>query len=92
MVAGQRGLVSQIKSEIIKRSSGIFLWVVLVVKILNKEYDNGRIHTLRRRLDELPNGLDELFQNILAREGGNKHLVYQLVLLSYFSSILIIKL
>jgi ankyrin repeat protein/nucleoside phosphorylase len=69
--AGQSGLVSQIKSDIIKRSSGIFLWVVLVVQILNKEYDHGRIHTLRRRLDELPNGLDELFQNIMTRDSGN---------------------
>ncbi|KAL2012474.1 hypothetical protein VTN00DRAFT_5192 [Thermoascus crustaceus] len=69
--AGQSKLVEQIKSEILERASGIFLWVVLVVQMLNKEYDRGRIYALRKRLDEIPNGLDELFQDILTRDGQN---------------------
>jgi hypothetical protein len=60
-----------IKKEILERSSGIFLWVALVVKILIKEYDRGRVHALRKRLDELPNGLHELFSDILTRDGRN---------------------
>lgn len=69
--AGHSKLVEQIKAEILERALGIFLWVVLVVKMLNKEYDRGRIHALRKRLDEIPNGLDELFQDILTRDGQN---------------------
>jgi ankyrin repeat protein len=69
--AGRGKLIEQIKEEILERSSGIFLWVVLVVQILNKEFDHGRIHALRQRLDEIPNGLDELFQDILTRDGHN---------------------
>jgi ankyrin repeat protein len=69
--AGHSKLVGQIKAEIVERASGIFLWVVLVVQMLNKEYDRGRIHALRRRLDEIPNGLDELFKGILTRDGQN---------------------
>ncbi|KAF2802763.1 uncharacterized protein BDZ99DRAFT_454463, partial [Mytilinidion resinicola] len=69
--AGKSKLVTQIKEEILERASGIFLWVVLVVQMLNKEFDRGRIHALRRRLDEIPNGLDELFQDILTRDGQN---------------------
>jgi ankyrin repeat protein len=64
-------LIEQIKAEILERASGIFLWVVLVVQMLNKEYDRGRIHALRKRLDEIPNGLDELFRDILTRDGDN---------------------
>ena len=60
-----------IKEEILKRSSGIFLWVVLVVQILNKEYDHGRVHALRRRLREIPDGLDKLFEDILTRDKEN---------------------
>jgi ankyrin repeat protein len=69
--AGRSKLVDQIKDEILERASGIFLWVVLVVQMLNKEFDRGRIHALRKRLDEIPNGLDELFQDILTRDSQN---------------------
>jgi ankyrin repeat protein len=69
--AGRSKLVEQIKAEILERASGIFLWVVLVVQILNKEYDRGRLHALRKRLDEIPDKLDELFKDILMRDGQN---------------------
>ena len=69
--AGRSKLVEQIKSEIVERASGIFLWVVLVVQMLNKEYDRGRIHALRQRLNEIPNGLKDLFNDILVRDGQN---------------------
>lgn len=69
--AGRSKLVEKIKEEIFERASGIFLWVVLVVKILNSEFRSGRIHALRKRLDEIPDGLDELFSDILTRDGHN---------------------
>ncbi|KAK5304595.1 hypothetical protein LTR99_003658 [Exophiala xenobiotica] len=58
-----------IEEEILERSSGIFLWVVLVAQILKREYDRGRVHALRKRLDEIPNGLHELFRDIITRDG-----------------------
>ena len=61
----------QIKEELLQRSSGVFLWVVLVVQILNKEYDHGRIHGLRKRLREIPDGLEKLFEEILTRDQEN---------------------
>ena len=69
--AGRSKLVEQIKTEILERSSSIFLWVVLVVPILQKEYDHGRVSALRKRLDEIPDGLDDLFKDILTRDGQN---------------------
>ena len=61
----------QIKAELLRRASGVFFWVVLVVQILNKEYDHGRIHDLRKRLGELPDGLEKLLEEILTRDQGN---------------------
>ena len=61
----------EIKEELLQKSSGVFLWVVLVVQILNKEYDHGRIHGLRKRLRELPDGLEKLFEEILTRDQQN---------------------
>ena len=66
------GTVSEaIKDEILNRASGVFLWVALVVQILNKEYDHGRVHALRKRLKEIPDGLDRLFEDILIRDNAH---------------------
>ncbi|KAJ9602886.1 hypothetical protein H2200_012666 [Cladophialophora chaetospira] len=65
---GQGKIVDEMKATILERSSGIFLWVCLVVKILNVEYDHGRIHAMRKRLDEIPDGLDDLLYDILTRD------------------------
>jgi hypothetical protein len=62
----------EIRIDLQEKASGIFIWVVLVVGILNKEYDSGRIHALRRRLDEIPSNLHALFYDILTRDAYNK--------------------
>ena len=69
--AGNSKQVEQVRTEILEKASGIFLWVVLVVQILNKEYDRGRMHALRKRLQELPTKLNELFKDILTRDDQN---------------------
>lgn len=69
--AGHSKQVEQVRAEIIEKASGIFMWVVLVVQMLNKEYDRGRIHALRKRLQEIPAGLNELFKDILMRDCQN---------------------
>jgi hypothetical protein len=74
---GKSKAAQQIRAELQEKSSGIFLWVVLVVKILNKESDRGQVHTLRRKLQEIPNDLYKLFRDILTRDTHNKHsLIY----------------
>ncbi|KAL9007881.1 MAG: hypothetical protein Q9173_006937, partial [Seirophora scorigena] len=68
--AGNGKQFEAIKEEILCRASGVILWVVLVMQILNKEYDHGRVHALRRRLKEIPDGLDKLFEEILTRDNA----------------------
>lgn len=65
---GHSKLAEQIRQELQKKASGVFMWVVLVVEILNKEYDSGRIHALRKRLVAIPGDLHELFRDILTRD------------------------
>ncbi|KAF2188900.1 hypothetical protein K469DRAFT_684185 [Zopfia rhizophila CBS 207.26] len=69
---GQSKVAEQIRIELQEKASGVFLWVVLVVVILNKEYDGGRMHALRRRLREIPSDLHELFRDILTRDSHNR--------------------
>jgi hypothetical protein len=70
--AGSGKQIDEVKAEILSRASGVFLWVFLVVQILNKAYDHGHIHALQRRLKEIPNELDDLFTDILTRDSENK--------------------
>ncbi|TLS22162.1 uncharacterized protein PpBr36_09788 [Pyricularia pennisetigena] len=69
----EENCLGRIRSDLQKKASGVFMWVVLVVKILNKECDAGRglEFQLRQRLAEIPADLHTLFQNILTRDTTN---------------------
>jgi ankyrin repeat protein len=71
-VAGKlpRGLAAEaaqkLRSQIIERSSGIFLWAVLVVQRLNAAFDRGiRTSDLFRVLENEPHGLADLWKSPL---------------------------
>jgi ankyrin repeat protein len=65
-----------LRSDILETSSGIFLWVVLVVDILNAECRNGSAATkIRDRLKEIPSELNDLFEMIITRDGENLDLL-----------------
>ena len=54
--------------EIVERSSGVFLWVVLVVRSLLRGMINlDTVEELQSRLRELPTELEEFFRRILDR-------------------------
>jgi hypothetical protein len=62
-------LRDQLVKEIGARSHDIFLWVVLVVRLLNRESDRGNSHNLRAQLDAMPSGLHDLFENAMLERG-----------------------
>jgi hypothetical protein len=70
---GKSKQAESLRSEILEKSSSIFLWVVLVLDILNSEYpDNSiSIKKIRERLKEIPPKLADLFEMILTRDGNN---------------------
>ncbi|KAI1451315.1 ankyrin repeat-containing domain protein [Annulohypoxylon moriforme] len=61
-------LAGRIHSMLLDKASGIFMWVILVVDILNKEYDRGCAHHLEERLQDIPDDLHHLIHNILTRD------------------------
>lgn len=65
---GNSKISRQMHFDLQQKASGVFMWVVLVVDILNKEYDGGRLHRLRERLQEIPSDLNTLFRDILFRD------------------------
>jgi ankyrin repeat protein len=62
------GSAVMIRMEMQQRASGIFMWVVLVVQILNKLYDRGQEHMLLEELSHIPSDLHRLLQSILLRD------------------------
>ena len=70
---GQSKVAQQIRTEVQEKASGIFLWVVLVIGILNKEHESGRTHALQQRLREIPGDMHELFRDILTRDFHNRN-------------------
>ncbi|KAJ1330839.1 ankyrin repeat domain-containing protein 50 [Microdochium nivale] len=61
--------VQDISTRLRVKAASIFMWVVLVVKILNEQADSG-LHpvALRKELDRIPQDLHELFRDILQRD------------------------
>jgi ankyrin repeat protein len=69
---GTSTAAQKIRNNLQEKSRGVFMWVVLVVEILNEEYDGGRMYALERRLKQIPADLHELFRDILTRDSNDK--------------------
>ncbi|KAH7024896.1 uncharacterized protein B0I36DRAFT_332190 [Microdochium trichocladiopsis] len=68
-----------LEGQILEKASGVFLWVVLVVGILNKEASRGGL-ALRRRLSDIPPTLSQLFKEILLRDQERPEQLQQCIL------------
>jgi hypothetical protein len=62
-------LRDRLAEEIRAKAHDIFLWVVLVVRLLNKESDRGNDHGLRAHLDEIPSDLHDLYESAITERG-----------------------
>ncbi|KAK3360763.1 hypothetical protein B0T25DRAFT_578613, partial [Lasiosphaeria hispida] len=62
-----RPLLEELQSQILDKAAGIFMWVVLVVEILNNESSHGAL-ALRKKLSDIPAELTKLFRSMLARD------------------------
>lgn len=72
-------------TQIEQRASGVFLWVVLVVRLLNlnQDSDNGYQLDIQRHLEEIPIELDDIFQDMLGRGSPSQYLLPLLQLLIF---------
>ncbi|KAM0239458.1 hypothetical protein ACHAP5_008314 [Fusarium lateritium] len=63
-------LLAELQETMLEKAAGVFLWVVLVIDILKRENCRGRL-SLKMRLEQVPNGLSELFKDLLKRDATN---------------------
>ncbi|KAF4833518.1 Ankyrin-1 [Colletotrichum siamense] len=66
-----RKQADELTQEILRKASGVFMWVVLVIDILNREFQRGRMFAVKSRLQEIPPRLSDLFRDILTRDNEN---------------------
>lgn len=72
---------AELQAEIEERCSGVFLWVVLVVRMLKYEYSRGAtIPQLRKTLRIVPEQLDALFASMSDSAGEAFHVAMRWVL------------
>lgn len=57
-----------IRQSIFDKAAGTFMWVVLVIDILNKELNRGRVFDVERRLQRFPTKLNSLLRDICTRD------------------------
>jgi hypothetical protein len=76
---GSSVMARDIRSTLLRKASGVFLWVVLVIQKLNEHKRRGLVHELKRRVDDIPRDLDTLFAEIL--QDGSSELPYTLSML-----------
>ncbi|ORY08537.1 hypothetical protein BCR34DRAFT_603506 [Clohesyomyces aquaticus] len=61
-----------IESEIQRKAVGV-VWVVLVVAMLNRAYDEGRVETMQQKLRELPSDLERVFETLVCKGNPGKY-------------------
>lgn len=74
-----------IEERIFRKANGVFLWVVLVVEILNKAVDSGHPEEMQQTLDGIPSDLDNFFETLILNnpeKNSETLLMFQLVLFS----------
>lgn len=68
-LAGQHSqYMREVGAQVLERASGVFLWVVLVVNIINTEYARGRVQSVKARLREIPQKLSDVFRGMLRKD------------------------
>lgn len=60
----------EIIHKLLQKAAGVFMWVVLVVEILNREYARGAM-SLQRTLEGTPSRLSDLFKDMVRRDNEN---------------------
>ncbi|KAI9781725.1 MAG: hypothetical protein M1839_005718 [Geoglossum umbratile] len=74
-----------IERELLEKAAGVFMWVILTIKMLNRKSDEGGIAAMRKMLGEVPGNLDGVFRTLLEKDNIHKRetiLMLQWVLFS----------
>lgn len=63
---------AKIEEELMRKANHVFMWVVLVVELLNQAFKDGNVRAMENKLRELPGDLDRVFSDILSKDVPDK--------------------
>ena len=67
------GCNEQLLYQVVDKARGIFMWVVLIVAVMNKAYHEGKLEAMQKTLDHVPGELETLFWTLLTQDNPDKH-------------------
>jgi hypothetical protein len=62
----------EIEEEVLQKAEHVFMWVVLVIEMLNQAFDHGKVRAMRKKLHEVPGDLDQAFWTLLDKDNPDK--------------------
>jgi len=66
--AGHQKAVEDLQVSLLSKSSGVFLWVALMLPIVAKEYNDGEfLPSILGRLNKVPSDLSQIYEYILTK-------------------------
>ncbi|ETN36266.1 uncharacterized protein HMPREF1541_08543 [Cyphellophora europaea CBS 101466] len=68
---GHSSITERVRSDILEKANGVFMWVVLVIPMLNAAFERGRIYAVESLLSTIPTELSDVFKQILRRDTAN---------------------
>jgi hypothetical protein len=74
---------AEIEKEILQKADHVFLWVELVIKMLNEAYNNGRIRAMKKVLRNVPSDLDNLYSELLSKGRDSNEIQESVLMLQW---------
>ncbi|KAJ4386878.1 hypothetical protein N0V93_009777 [Gnomoniopsis smithogilvyi] len=75
--------------SLVHKAEGVFLWLIFATRSINTGINNGdNSELLRKRIDYLPKGLDNLYQDMWDRVGADHPHEYRQTAALYFKALL----
>ncbi len=66
--AGHRKALEVLQAKLIRKASGVFLWVALMLPIVTKEYNDGEfLDSILEKLNQVPSDLSQIYEYILTK-------------------------
>lgn len=64
---------AEIEESVLREASGSFMWLVLVVAMLNRAYDDGKVEAMHRKLHDVPSNLEDVSATLLSKDEPDQH-------------------
>ncbi|TKX18885.1 NACHT domain-containing protein 8 [Elsinoe australis] len=62
----------QVRTKMLEKARGIFLWIVVVVQVINRDDEKGDLHSILKRIDDTPDDIKSLLDRIVPDVAPNE--------------------